>query len=222
MTTHELATFLEHAKAGMGAYLKVDAGKAFDEAADAFRGLPDQPVKKLAEHIRAMGQPAAKAKPAANIQQIVEQIRAIQSGAVPGDTPLDLESLKNAQLKEILKAFGRPPTVKVADNLNRVRGLIQPFLNGDESHSASIDSGQIEEGVRLYLHLRDTKALSIADVRASFPTLGTYAKPVLEEISRRVGYTPHGSRQDILARLQDNLESIKMSQLRNELIGSGA
>ena len=48
-----------------------------------------------------------------------------------------------------------------------------------------------------------------------------YSKPVVEEISRRLNYTPHGSRTEILDRLLSNLEGIKVGQYKMDQILTG-
>jgi hypothetical protein len=40
MTTRELATFLEGFRTSLGAFVRVDAARAFDEAVAIFRELP--------------------------------------------------------------------------------------------------------------------------------------------------------------------------------------
>ena len=79
----------------------------------------------------------------------------------------------------------------------------------------------VEEGVRIFTEMRDDKSLTIADVRAGFQRLRGYSLPVVEEISRRLKYTPYGSRTEILDRLLSNLEGIKMSQYRMDQILTG-
>ena len=143
---------------------------------------------------------------------------------------VDLDALKlnNSQLKEILKAFGEKPTNTVAGNLTKVRQLIRSAgMSGSETSLVTeihADSANVEEGIRRYNNLLADRKLSISDVRAGFEPLRAYPKAVVEEISRRVGYTPVGSHADILDRLLTNLEGIKLSQHRADriLVGTGS
>jgi hypothetical protein len=229
MTTRELADLLDQLKQGLGALLRSEAGKAFDEAAAAFRELPDQPLKKVGELLRKANDPAKPAagkkagKTTVDVPALIQRIRAARAGT-PTDGLPELDSLTNAQLREVLAAFDQKSTTKVADNLTRVRKLLEPSggANGTHQQPPASDAVLINEGVRLYAELRDTRGLSIEDVRTRFAPLREYPNGVLEAISLKVGYTPQGSRADVLARLQHNLEDIKMHQLRAGLVGSGA
>jgi hypothetical protein len=130
------------------------------------------------------------------------------------------------QMKDVLKAFGQKGTTSRDGNLDRLRGIVRPG-GGEPATEASTpqrptaDPALVEQGVQTYLRLRDTKGLSIADVRTQFEPIRHYPKAVVEEISRRLGYTPDGSREEIANRLLSNLEAIKMSQLRGDMILSG-
>ena len=57
------------------------------------------------------------------------------------------------------------------------------------------------------------RTATISDVRAAFAGL-RLTKSESYDLSREMGYTPHGTRKDVLARLQSNIEGIKMSQAR--------
>jgi hypothetical protein len=223
MTTHELANLLDHLKMGLGTSFKAEGGKAFDEASAAFRELPDQPLKKLAEQLRSIAAPAANGRrksAAVNVAELIEQIRGVQNGSPATDELKSrLGALTNTHFREILTAFHQKPTTRTDGNRSRVMDLLAPQTNGPPaSDGAPTDPQAIETGVKLYMKLRDTRSMPVAEVRAAFEPLRAYSKPVLEEISRRVGYTPIGSREDILNRLLSNLEGIKMNQQRVDSI----
>jgi len=238
MTTHQLADLLESLKKGLGASLKQDACNAFDEAAIVLRQMPDHHVKKLAELLQKAitpangtgmnghgknGQTKKVVTTPINVPGLIEQIRAIRAGT--SFEPLNgLDGLNNAQLRTILAEFGQQSTTKTVDNLTKVKQLLKPTEGTLQTPPTTVqpETNVIDEGVRLYTRLRDTKGISIPEVRASFAALRAYPKSVVEEISRRVGYTPSGSLKDVLNRLQVNLEDIKMQQLSTEFIGSGA
>lgn len=231
MTTRQLADLLDSLRKGLASSLKSDAGSAFDEAVAAFRELPDQSLKKLADSLRKANAPSTTggngARPgngSVNVPALVERIRAVQAGAAT-DPLVELETLNNAQLRTILTTFGQRPTSTTSGNLAKVKSLLRvsPQSNGAGAGQMSEqpDPKLVEEGVRLYTRLRDTKGLTIPEVRASFAAIREYPKSVVEEISRRVGYTPNGSRKDMLDLLQVNLEDIKMHQLGAQFVGSG-
>ncbi len=84
-----------------------------------------------------------------------------------------------------------------------------------------VDPELVEKGYETYLRLQDDRTLSVDAVRSEFQTVRAFPKPVLEEILRRIDYTPSGSRDDMADRLLNTLVSIKMSQMREELILTG-
>jgi hypothetical protein len=229
MTTHELANLFDHLRAGLAAGMKAQTVQAFEEASAAFRELPDQPLRALVKSIQATPTASGKkGKPAIDLTCLIDQIRAVRAGGeTPGEMSAALDRLNNNQLKEVLKSFDQKGTTKVEDNRARVRQLLTtrqtnrpevPITN----FTPAADPALVERGVDTYLRLRQEKGLSIAEVRIQFEPILHYPKPVVEEIARRLGYTPDGSREEIARRLLSNLEAIKMSQMRGELIMSGS
>lgn len=224
MTTHELATLLEHLQLAFGASLKTAASGSLTEAAAAFREQPDENLRAFLTAVRRANapQPAASAGTGA----LVERIRAIRNGTAPAGEVIDLSKLKKDQLKEILKEFKQPVGGTNPELAARVRQLC---VRTDETTTAPVaipvqpplDMNVVEAGVKLYKQLTDDRQLSILDVRAGFAPIREYPKPVVEEISRRAGYTPAGSREHILDKLLTNLEGIKMSQHRADRIMTG-
>jgi hypothetical protein len=230
MTTHELATTLERLKLLFGDNLKTPASNSLAEAATAFRELPDQNLRALLTLVRraAAPQPSEGAAQfvSAGGSGVVGRIRAIRDGTAPASEGIDLSGLKtNDQLKEVLRAFQQPTSGTKADLIGRIRhlcvrtGSVAPTPVSPPPSQP--DATAIEQGVAHYKKLEQDRQLSITDVRAGFAPLREYPKPVLEEISRRIGYTPAGSREDILERLLKNLEGIKMSQHRADRILTG-
>ena len=61
------------------------------------------------------------------------------------------------------------------------------------------------------------KSATISDVRAVFAALNL-SKAGAYALSREMGYTPHGTRREVLARLQSNIEGIVMSMNRMKTI----
>lgn len=229
MTTHQLASLLEHLQLGFGDSLKTGTG--FAEAIAAIRELPDQSLKDLAKNLRKANAPQpAESRPSRpapiDIPAVIERIRAIQNGNAQGLEGVELVCLTNPQLKDILRAFQQPLGGAKDALLTRVRQLCVPAdpTNGTSSPTippSELDLAAVEEGVRLYTELRDNKNLTITDVRAGFERLRGYSKLVVEEICRQLKYTPHGSRTEMLDRLLSNLESIKMSQYKMNQILTG-
>lgn len=229
MTTHQLADLLEHLKLGLGSAFKADSARAFEEAACAFRELPDQPLSKVVGQLRNLNAPQAapKKKGGTDLPLLIEQIRSLRADSTAPEASLlaQIDALKNPELKAILEAFEKKGTTKVADNRTRVKQLLTgTSTNGTHSPPALArvyDPEIVEEGVRLYVRLRDTRGLTITEVRSSFEPLRANSKADLEEISRRVGYTPAGTREDILQRLLTNLEGIKVNQQLADRIIAG-
>ncbi len=168
-----------------------------------------------------------KGRPAVSVPALVERIRAVQAGGEPADAVLaEVGHLTVPQMKDVLKAFGQKGTTTRDGNLDRLRGIVRPG-GGNAAEAATQqrptpDPALVEQGVQTFLRLRDTKGLSIPDVRTQFEPIRHFPKAVVEEISRRLGYTPDGSREEIANRLLSNLEGIKMNQLRGDMILSGA
>jgi hypothetical protein len=221
MTTHQLATLLDHLRNGFGDNLKAGAGNEFADLSAAFRELPDQSLKEVIKQLRKIAAPVAKT--VVDVPALIAHIRFVcESPAATEPVHIELEGLNNTQLKDILKAFAVKPTTTVAGNLTKVRQLIRPGVASDSNVSpvAQVlpDPQAVECGVRLYNSLLADRKLSISDVRAGFEPLRAYPKAVIEEISRHLGYTPVGSQTDILNRLLTNLEGIKLSQHRADRI----
>jgi hypothetical protein len=239
MTTHQLATLLEHLQHGLGDALKSDTGKNFSEAVAAFRELPEQSLKEMVKTLKKVNSPEStsqKPKPNKNmvdLPAIIESIRAVRNGSAMGDLEMELIKMNNSQLKEVLKTFGQKPTTTTMGNLERAKQLCQQAItNGSHIHSGKnqhdesglstqLDMRDVEEGVRLFNELRDNSSLSIQEVRAGFARLRDFPKSTVEEISRQLKYTPSGSKKEILDRLISNLESLKMIQFRMDQILTG-
>jgi hypothetical protein len=221
MTTHQLAHLLDHLLQGFGDSLK--SGTGFPEVIATFRELPDQPLKELVKNLRkATASPSSGA--AGSGPALIEHIRAVHAGATDGPPPIDPNKLTAPQLKDVLRAFQQPVSGTKAALVARVRQLMASPATSNDSPPPPVsefDPAAVEEGVRVYSELRDNPTLSLAEVRARFERLRNYPKPVVEEITRRLQYTPHGSRSEMLDRLLANLESLKMSQQRMQQILAG-
>lgn len=232
MTTHQLAALFDSLRTGLGSSLKSEATKAFEEAAETFRELPDQPVKQLLSTVRkAMLAPTSanvngKAKRTVDPKALAERIRVARTGAEPFEPLIpDVESLNDAQLKTVLAEFGQKGTTGKPKNLERVRQLLiisqNGRTNGVHGHTAVVaDSNLIEHAVELFYELKEDPKATIFDIRTKLEPIRHYSKAVVEEISRLVGYTPGETREKTFERLLQNLEGIKMNQLRAKMIFS--
>jgi hypothetical protein len=151
---------------------------------------------------------------------VLARVRAIRDGSAPAGEVLDLSGLKtNDQLKDILRAFKQPITGTKSELIARVRRLC--VRTESVATSAPAVAAGVDAGLALYKRLEQDRQLTVADVRAAFAPLRDLPKPVVEEVSRLLGYTPAGSREDILDRLLKNLEGIKMSQHHADRIFTG-
>lgn len=226
MTTHELAGLLDYLRLGLGSGLKDPVIRAFAEASEAFRELPNQPLKALVKEIRAKPSPGdggKKGRPAIDLPTLIERVRRVRAGAEPAEALLaEVNHLTVPQMKDVLKAFGQKGTSTRDGNLDRVRAIVRAGAAEPVTpQRPTFDPALVEQGVQTYFRLRDAKGLSIPEVRSQFDPIRHYPKAVVEEMSRRLGYTPDGSRDEVVNRLLSNLEGIKMNQLRGEMILSG-
>lgn len=243
MTMHQLAALLESLSTGLEGSLKSGAATEFRDAAAALRSLPDQPLRQLAALIWSVADPGAASAPrrgsrsskppAPDVPIIIERIRAVRAGTAQDPLP-ELESLNNNQLREILSAFGYQKTSRQrAENLRMVRALLVPTpatagnvapappapVAGPEQPSA--DAELVAKGVALYQRLRDDRNVSVAEVRTALADWQRYPKDILEEITRRLGFSPYGSRSEMYSRLLANLEDLKMHQFDARFVSSG-
>ncbi len=231
MTTHQFATFLNKLCDAFGDTLKTPNKAEFAEIAAVFNEVVDLPLREFLRSVRAPVAPVGKkAQAAVDLPTLVAQIRAVRespAGSEPPHVELPADKLNNTHLREILKAFGEKATTGVADNLTKVRQLLRPGAAHEprpepatpgKTSPVVIDPQAVETGVALYNALQADRKLSISDVRAGFEPIRAYSKPVIEEISRRIGLTPAGSQATILDRLLDVLESIKLDQHRADRI----
>ena len=246
MTIHELANLLEHLQRGLGEYLKAGAATAISDVVTLFRETPDQDIKEFTKRVRAANQPGQVVPPKSarggraapvNVEELIGRIRDLQSGqAAPSVSNDELEKLTSDQLKAVLRAFGRPVTGSKGVLVGRVRSLCPPAsadspslpppsetgpATPPPSVPAQVNLADVEAGVQLYNRLRDDRSLDIQELRNQFEPLRNYSKATLEEICRRVGHTPFGSKANILELLQINLETLKMSQHRVHQILTG-
>ncbi|MBX9625601.1 MAG: hypothetical protein K2X82_17475 [Gemmataceae bacterium] len=219
MTAHELAALLDSLRAGLADWFGADTRKKFVAAAEGLRELPDEGLKKIAERVRKGG---AGDGVGGRAPGLVESIRAAQAGEPPPEAARSaVEKLTVKELDEVLKAFGQSASGKKPEKLARALALFTTGAGGPPSPPPAFDPAVVEEGVRIFTRLRDDRTLSINQVQAGFAPLRAYPRAVIEEISRRLEYTPNGSGKDIAERLWRNLEGIKASQYRSEMILTG-
>lgn len=231
MTTHELASLLDTLRTGLSDSLKSDTVTGYQQAADTFRQFPDQKLTAFVADVKkallgaGQKQPTNGKKattPVVDIDAIAGRIRAVQAGSQPPQAVSDeLTSLNQPQLKAILATFGKKGTSGTEKNLTLVKALLvsesTPAPPPPPAPTAT-DLTLVEQGVRVFQELKAAPDISIGEVRARMEPIRQYPKPVVEEISRRVGYTPDDTRDKTFERMLSNLEGIKMSQLRAKMI----
>lgn len=235
MTTHQLAGLLDSLRSGMTSVLKADGVKEFEETAAAFREQPDQPLKEFVKQIRkSLASQSEKSagtpkKVVVDVNAVIERIRRARTGGEPFEPMTDLDGLTDLQLKNVLAAFGGKGTSGKTKNLERVKALLP--TNGQPTQDANppslpvtsptptaTDLTLVEQGVRLFQELKADPNVTVLEVRSRMAPIRQYPKLVVEEISRRVGYTPDDSRDKTFDRMLSNLVEIKMSQLRSKMI----
>jgi len=224
MTTHELAGMLDHMRTAFAFGLSKPAANDLEAVSGAFRDGPDQKVSEFLKAIRAARTPAASGaakSPPADVAVIVERIRAVRDGTEPAESvPTDFAKLTGPNLKDILRAFGGKLSGTKSELVPRVRQLVTRAATpvGDPPPAPDIDPVKVVESVETLTRLRDAKEATVAELRSSFEPIRELPKPAVEEIAKQMGYTLSGSKKEVLDRLLSNLEGIKMSQYRAEVI----
>jgi len=231
VTTHQLAGLFDALRTNFGPMLKMEGAKAFEDVAEAFREQPDQPLRELVRQVRAAAAtpsgngrataPRRTAGHAVDLPVLIDRIRGVRERAEAAEGVIaQFSTLNNAQLRSILGAFSVSPSNTTQRNLERVKGLLTatPTDTPAIPQPADTDTILVEQGVRLFQELKADPVISIYDVRARMAPILQYPKTVVEEISRRLGYTPDDTREKTFDRMLSNLEGIKMSQLRAKMI----
>jgi len=226
--THELADFLDHLRAGLDAGLTAPTKVAFQEAASAFREIPNQTLKAFVKQIQdrpsTNGSGSGRAA-AVDVGKLIERINRVRAGQESAEAAMEeVKKLKAAGLEEILVNFAQPKAGTIPIKVEKIRKLLipqAPTSNGHAKHNTADDDALIEQGLQLYRRLRDSNDLSIEDIRSQFRPVFQYPKSVVEEILRRLDLTPDGTREAMANHLLSILEGLKMSRLKSEWILSG-
>jgi len=220
MTTHEVACLFDALRTGLGASLKANVALEYEEVAQTFRDLPDQPLKTFMTQVRKSFNPPAAPngkKQPIDIDNLVMRIRDVTTN------PSDIESLKleigiltEAQLKAILSQFGLKAARGKPKHQQKVLDLLTTPIQ--DISQPNQENELIEQSVRLFEELKADPEVTIEQIRSRLEPIRHYPKAVVEEISRRVGYSADSTREKTYERMLSNLEGIKMSQLRSKMI----
>lgn len=227
MTTHQLATLFDSLRNGLGDGLKPATVKLFTDASQTLREEPERSLKELLSSKPTKGQTSSsKGKaPSITAEQLVEKIDQVRNGIL-NSTELDscLNGANNKLLREVLQHYKVAPTNNTTGNKSKVEQLLctttQP-KHETNGHHPVYDANDVKRGVELYLELRDVRGPGIEEVRARFEPVRHFSKATLEELSRRLEYTPDGGRDELFQRLMDQLEENKINQYRRDAIVGG-
>jgi len=227
MKTHELADFLDHLRIGLDAGMTSSAKNAFQEAAIAFREVPNQTLKALVQQIQEKPSTGGNSRTATvDTAQLINRIKSVREGTESADSVLpDINKLTGARIDEVLQAFSLPKSGTKPTKIGRIRTLLDTGTtssNGHQHNSLSErESALVEQGLQIFRSLREGENVSIEEVRIVFSPIFHYPKSVIEEITRRLEFTPNGTAEEMAKRLLSILEGLKLSQAKGDWILSG-
>jgi hypothetical protein len=224
MNTEDLAIVFEGITGGLGAALKEKDRKELGALAGMFRRFPSQSITEFIKFVDASFSKEKNSVPA-----MVERIRAFEQGRGEPVEELQgsLAKVGAPDLKKVVTALGMKAAGKKDEN---VRLLESRFLRGSGSQASSA-AGQgdgaadsrheIEAAYAEYEAIKSAlKDISVPEMRGRFAALSGRPKPVLVGVLAKLGYPADGSREDLAAKLLDNLTSLKISFDQTRQIGS--
>lgn len=224
MNTEDLATVFEGITTGLGPGLKEKEKKELGALAGMFRRFPSQSITDFIKFVDASFSKEKNSVPA-----LVERLRAFGQGRGEPTEELQgsLAKVAAPDLKKVVTALGLKPLGKKDEN---VRLLEAHFLRGGASQ-ASPAAGQgngaadsrheVEAAYAEYEAIKSAlKDISVAEIRGRFAALSDCPKPVLAGVLAKLGYPADGSREELAAKLLDNLTSLKISLEQTRQIGS--
>jgi hypothetical protein len=220
MNAENVADLVEGVARGLGDGLKASAAQELTALAGLLRRYGGRPVKEFVAFVEK-----AFAGDRDSVPALVERIQSARAGG--GEPAADLQAvlkkLTVAPLKSVAKALGVPAGRTKADTLAALQSFIAGGPAAGPGAGGGRDPGAADRGYREYEAIqRDLSGLSIEEIRVRFRPILELAKPDLEEIARRLGYTSvGGSREEIARQLLSVLERKKTSQVQTSFIGGG-
>lgn len=217
MTTDEIAQLFDGIIAGLGDGLKEPAKKGMGTLVGLLRRFPKQGIGEFVKLVEG-----ALSKDKNSLPAIAERVRSYQAGG--GEPRQELltsaKTLGAPELKKLLASLGIKPANKKDDNLK----LFESHLAGGQSPTTSPTeinlSHDIDRAAAAYDAIKAAlRDLSIADIRAKFAAVSAFPRPVLAGLLERLGYPADGRKDELEAKLLDNLTSLKISQDQTRQIG---
>ena len=220
MNIEELAQVFDGLARGLAAGLKEKEKRELAALVGMFRRFPNQGVSDFIRFVEG-----AFSKERNSVPALVERIKAFKQGAgepLP-ELQVSLASVGAADLKKLVTAMGMKAASKKDDNLK----LLQCHLSSGQaeasapSGSATDFDGEVDKAYAQYEAIKaDLRAITVEEMRARFVALSALPKPVLAGVLSKLGYPADGSKEEIEAKLLDNLTSIKISHDQTKQIGS--
>ena len=219
MNTEELAQVFDGLARGLASGLKDKEKKELAALIGMFRRFPNQGVGDFVKSVEG-----AFSKERNSVPALVERIKAFEQGAGEPSKELDADVAKlgAADLKKLVTALGMKSAASKTDNLKLVRSrLSEGPATAPESPGPAGLAGEVDEAYSQYEAIKaDLRSITVEEMRARFAGLSRLPKPVLAGLLTRLGYPADGSKEEVAAKLLDNLTSIKISHDQTRQIGS--
>ncbi|MCS6897449.1 MAG: hypothetical protein NZM29_05695 [Nitrospira sp.] len=220
MNIEELAQVFDGLVRGFASGLKEKEKKELAALVDMFRRFPNQGVSDFIRFVDG-----AFSKEQNSIPALVERIRLFKQGS--GEPRQQLEAsltrISAVDLKKLVAALGLKPGSKKDVNLK----LLQSHLGysqtdpSDASRTSVDVVGEVDRAYKFYESIKaELRSISIDEMKARFANLSVLPKPVLAGVLSKLGYSADGSKEEIEAKLLDNLTSIKISHDQTKQIGT--
>jgi hypothetical protein len=220
MNIEELAQVFDGLARGLAAGLKEKEKKELAALVGMFRRFPNQGVSDFIKFVEG-----AFSKERNSIPALVERIRAFRQGAGEPRQELQasLASVSATDLKKLVAALGMKPAGKKDDNLK----LLQSLLPDGKAEASATPvqqtdlAGEVDRAFAQYEAIKaDLRAITVEEMRARFAGLSGLPRPVLAGVLSRLGYSADGSKDEMEAKLLDNLTSLKISHDQTRQIDS--
>lgn len=210
MNVEELSLLFDGISKGLGAALKEKEKKELAALVEMLRRFPNQ---SITDFVRFVG--GSFSKEQTSVPALVEQIRAYKQGTGEPCQELFgiLEKVAAGDLKKVMTALGMKPSNKKGENLK----LLQAHLADGQANTTSSQSGndlgrEVEKAFSQYESIKaNLRNITVEEMRARFATFSHLPKSVLAGLLSKLGYPAVGSREELEAKLLDNLTSIKIS-----------
>jgi hypothetical protein len=220
MNIEELAQVFDGLARGLAAGLKEKEKKELAALVGMFRRFPNQGVTDFIKFVEG-----AFSKERNSVPALVERIKAFKRGA---GEPLQelhasLTGVGAPDLKKLVAALGMKAAAKKDDNLKLLQShLSDGQTEGSATSGPSADlAGEVDKAFSQYEAIKaDLRTITVEEMRSRFAGLSALPKPVLAGVLSKLGYPADGSKEELEAKLLDNLTSIKISHEQTKQIGS--